>query len=149
MSITKPSLITLLTAITFAGHANAKQIDFHIQGIQVSQDNSVNGKIYIQLFKGEDGYKNNKPEAATIVAPKESEAIVSFNNLEAGEYAIRFFHDQNDNGELETNLFGLPTEGYGFSNNARPNFGPVIYEQIKFTLDESQTSVTNQTNVIY
>ena len=62
---------------------------------------------------------------------------------------MRFFHDENDNGELETNLFGMPTEGYGFSNNARPNLGPVSYDEVKFTLTDQQSSVSNTTNVIY
>ena len=27
-------------------------------------------------------------------------------------------HDENDNGRLDENPFGMPTEGHGFSNNA-------------------------------
>ncbi|MDZ7756077.1 DUF2141 domain-containing protein [Rhodohalobacter sp.] len=31
------------------------------------------------------------------------------------------YHDKNTNGELDTNLSGIPEEAYGFSNNARGN----------------------------
>lgn len=143
--LTKKLTLALLTSTSlFALQAQAKQIDFHIEGI-----NDSKGKLYIQLFKGEDNYKQGKPAAATIVSAQENTAFVSFENLEAGEYAVRFFHDENDNGELETNLFGMPTEGYGFSNNARPNLGPVSYDEVKFTLTDQQSSVSNTTNVIY
>ncbi|MCP1335524.1 DUF2141 domain-containing protein [Hyphomicrobiales bacterium FT118] len=41
-----------------------------------------------------------------------------FFRLPPGEYAVIVFHDENDNGLLDTGIFGVPVEGYGFSNNA-------------------------------
>jgi uncharacterized protein (DUF2141 family) len=67
---------------------------------------------------------------------KQGIVSVTFNNLEAGEYAIRYFHDENDNGKLEQNLFGMPVEGYGFSNNAKANFGPAAFEDMKVTITD-------------
>jgi uncharacterized protein (DUF2141 family) len=43
---------------------------------------------------------------------------VVFTNLKPGTYAVIAFHDANDNGKLDENWLGVPTEGYGFSNNA-------------------------------
>ena len=40
-----------------------------------------------------------------------------FSGLKPGLYAIGLFHDANANGILDSTL-GMPTEGYGFSNNA-------------------------------
>lgn len=148
MTILKLSL-SLLLATTIALQANAKQIDFYIENINFSAQQKNNGKLYVQLFDSEEGYKRGNAAAASVVRPKGTTAVISFNDLQAGEYALRFFHDQNNNGKMETNLMGLPTEGYGFSNNARPNFGPVSYEQIKFTLGENQRLVVNKTQVIY
>lgn len=34
---------------------------------------------------------------------------------------------------------GIPTEDYGFSNNAKPVMGPPSYEKCSFTLDEELT----------
>ncbi len=36
----------------------------------------------------------------------------------AGTYAIALYHDADDDNELDRGLFGIPTEGYGFSRNA-------------------------------
>ena len=35
----------------------------------------------------------------------------------AGNYAVQVMHDENDNNKLDTNFLGIPSEGYGFSNN--------------------------------
>lgn len=149
MNIKKLTLALLVGSFIGTTYASDKQIAFHIEGIQLGQEDQTNGKLYIQLFRGEENYKAGKPAAATVVSPTKSSAVVNFQNLEEGDYALRFYHDQNDNGELETNLFGMPTEGYGFSNNARPNYGPVSYESAKFTLAISDSSVTQKTTVIY
>jgi uncharacterized protein (DUF2141 family) len=37
-----------------------------------------------------------------------------------GYYALVMFHDANANGVLDQGLFGIPLEGFGFSNNVRP-----------------------------
>lgn len=149
MNIKQISLAILVSGLFMPAQAATKQIEFHIEGIQLGEQDQTNGTLYIQLFNGEENYQQSKPVVATMVKPTSDIAVVNFPNLEAGEYALRFFHDQNDNGELETNLFGLPTEGYGYSNNAKPNFGPVSYEQVKFTIAAADNSVIKKTAVIY
>ena len=59
----------------------------------------------------------------------------TFKNLSEGDYAIKLYHDENDNGLLDTNLVGLPSEGYGFSNNAG-RYGPASYEVAKFAVSQ-------------
>ncbi len=138
------SIATLLLTSSLCTNTLAGEIQFDIAGVNQSE-----GKIYVQLFKGESNYKNGKANAATIVTANKGKATVSFNNIASGEYALRFFHDENDNGKMETNLLGIPTEGYGFSNNAKPNFGPVAYKEIKFIVSADSTKVINKTQVIY
>ena len=48
------------------------------------------------------------------------------------------YHDENGNGEFDTNLFGFPLENYGFSNNARAIFGPPAYDKAAFRLAEDE-----------
>lgn len=43
---------------------------------------------------------------------------VVFTDLKPGTYAVIVFHDENDNGKLDKNFLGIPTEAYGFSNAA-------------------------------
>lgn len=60
-----------------------------------------------------------------------------FKNVPYGEYAVKFFHDENGSGKLDKGLFGIPKEEYGFSNNAvSPN-----YEKAKFELNQADLKI--------
>lgn len=74
-----------------------------------------------------------------VVKIKNKKATVVIKNLPSGEYAISLFHDVNSNNILDKNMFGIPSEDYGFSNNASGTFGPPKYEDVKFNLNESKT----------
>ncbi|WP_263078957.1 DUF2141 domain-containing protein [Endozoicomonas sp. Mp262] len=52
-----------------------------------------------------------------------------------GNYAISIFHDENNNGVLDKNLLGIPTEGYGFSNTAEPDFKKAVLHVNKETTE--------------
>ena len=39
--------------------------------------------------------------------------------VQAGRYGIVVIHDENSNMKLDRNFFGIPKEGFGFSNNPR------------------------------
>jgi uncharacterized protein (DUF2141 family) len=63
-----------------------------------------------------------------------STATTVFEGLEPGEYGLKIFHDVDGNGDMNANLFGIPTEPFAFSNNAPARFGPAKIEDAKFTL---------------
>ena len=132
---------TLLSLISF--NSDATNLVVSINSI-----NSDEGKILAQVFKGKDNYKNGKAEASIIIPAKKGENSFSFQNLTDGEYAVRLFHDTNDNNNLDTNVFGMPTEGYGFSNKAVGNFGPAKYKDMVVHITNEKEVVT-QVKMVY
>ena len=58
--------------------------------------------------------------------------VVTFKDVPPGKYALSIYHDENANEKLDKNLIGLPTEGYGFSNDARGTFGPPKFKAATF-----------------
>lgn len=66
---------------------------------------------------------------------KNLESHFLFKDLKEGKYAVRYFHDENMNGRLETNFVGKPAEGYGFSNNVTAKFGPPPFEKWLFQIN--------------
>ena len=139
-----PMTVLTTALLTSYAHVHAATVLFEIDGIKNDA-----GKIYLSLFKGKEDYSKNKAHGWQIIKPAEGAKTVVFNDLEAGEYAIKYFHDENDNSQLEKNLFGSPTEGYGFSNNAKPSYGPAKYEDMKFVVTEQGETVTTSSTVIY
>ena len=59
----------------------------------------------------------------------------AFAGLAAGRYVIKSFADENGNEKLDTNLVGLPTERYGFSNDAKGRMGPPSFDAAAVKVD--------------
>jgi uncharacterized protein (DUF2141 family) len=55
-------------------------------------------------------------------------ATVEFRDLKPGTYAVAVLHDENANNKLDFNMVGMPSEGYGFTNDAHSMFGPPSFE---------------------
>lgn len=55
-----------------------------------------------------------------------------FNLPVADAYAVEAYHDVNANRELDRNAQGLPTEGYGFSNDAPTRYARPSYDAARF-----------------
>jgi uncharacterized protein (DUF2141 family) len=68
----------------------------------------------------------------TVVPASQAEAVIP--NLQPGRYAVAVIHDENGNGKLDTNVLGMPVEGFGFSNNPRIGFGPPRFAAAALTL---------------
>ena len=59
-------------------------------------------------------------------------AVCLFRRVEPGAYAISTYHDENDDGRLDTGFMRIPKEGTAASNNAYRKFGPPRYRDAKF-----------------
>ncbi|MGE0784646.1 MAG: DUF2141 domain-containing protein [Sandaracinaceae bacterium] len=46
--------------------------------------------------------------------------------------AFAAMHDEDDDGELDRDLLGVPSEGYAFSNDVREPFGPPSFRAASF-----------------
>jgi uncharacterized protein (DUF2141 family) len=97
---------------------------------------SEKGNILYLLFQSEEGYPDQEKLAIRQGKIPASTKSFVLSELPAGEYAMTFIHDENANGKLDTNFFGIPKEGYGFSNNPKAYFGPPSYGKSKFELKE-------------
>lgn len=64
--------------------------------------------------------------------------------LPPGRYGVIVFHDENDNGLLDVNIFGLPVEGYGFSNNVMGFLSAPSFDKASLTVgsDNVDTSIS-------
>jgi len=107
--------------------------------IQISHLRSNSGFILLSLYKSNDGFPDNAKKAyrTAKIAIKDKAAALKLSNMPAGEYAIALLHDENDDKKMNTNFFGIPKEGYGFSNNVMGIAGPPSFNKAKCTLKES------------
>ena len=112
--------------------------------LEVTINNVKNNKgvILLALFNGEDGFPGQSENAfkSEKVAANAKVTRIVFENIPQGTYAIAVFHDENDNGVLDKNMLGIPTEGYGSSNNQKKLFRTPNFNECKFKVGKSQVT---------
>ena len=123
--------LTILTTAFFSlcityVNAQKKSIVVNVSGFEINE-----GKLYAALYNSEETFLKEY-EIGLIGDVKELKSTVNFENIEEGIYAISVFHDKNNNGKLDTKMFGIPNEPVGTSNNAKGFFGPPKFEDAKF-----------------
>jgi uncharacterized protein (DUF2141 family) len=105
--------------------------------------NNSNGHIIAALYNKKDGFPQDRSKVfmSTKAEIKDKKAYLTFENVPFGEYAIASFHDENDNGVMDKNFFGIPKEKYGFSNNPKVLFSAPSFDDSKFMHKLSETSI--------
>jgi len=104
--------------------------------IKINDIEKGKGHLLIALYEGVEAYDSGKADYSSKVKAENIQESVTFKDLADGEYAIKMYQDENDNNKLDTNLLGIPKEGYGFSNNAGM-FGAPKYKKAKFTVKDN------------
>jgi len=128
----------LSSAPTLQAEAPASELTLRVE---VNGLRSPKGNIRCLLFTGPTGFPSDpaRSVAYDIVKVEAGKTpICTFRKVPAGRVAITLIHDENLNGTLDTRWFGIPVEGYGFSNGAQASmFGPPGFEQASapFTQD--------------
>jgi uncharacterized protein (DUF2141 family) len=108
----------------------------------------IEGTVYVSLFNQPDGYPTKAEKAfkkdMKKVASKQEKIV--FKNLPHGTYAASVWHDENDNGKMETSLIGIPREGTGASNNAKGKMGPPKFADASFKVDKKSNTISITVN---
>lgn len=116
-------------------------------GIHVDIPNIKNstGNIACGIFESSEGFPTKflgSGQAIIIKKIKQKKAQCDFLDIPPGTYAIAVIHDKNMNGELDTNLLGIPTEGYGFSKTTIDEFGEPAFSAASFSYEGQNMEVT-------
>ncbi|MFY9242784.1 MAG: DUF2141 domain-containing protein [Polaribacter sp.] len=102
--------------------------------------NTDTGKVFLALYNSPETFlKTSEDTKGTNAVVKGKKAVAYFKGLKKGEYAISLFHDENDNNKMDTKIFGIPKEPYGFSNDATGFMGPPKFKDAMFILNTNKT----------
>lgn len=127
----KKSIVALLGSVAVAAVAAGNEND--ALAIYVVDFKHDGGHAVAKLFAPDDDVlgRGRWQRAAPI---REGRAEFRFPDLAPGAYALVLFHDENDNGEIDHNSLGLPTEPLGFSNGLRPGLltGLPSFDKLRF-----------------
>ena len=128
----------LFTLLGFCISTNAYCQNYSIT-ITITGFHNNNGKAILYMFNSEAGYPQDRSKAFRISTGiiSKNTCSITLTEIPKGTYAIGCFHDENDNGKMDTNLVGIPTEGVGASNNAKGFMGPPKFTDAKFMVENN------------
>ena len=98
------------------------------------------GAVYFALFKPDGGFPMGTPNEGKKVLATAGSVQTTF-QVEPGMYAIAVFHDENGNGKMDKNMFGVPKEPYGLSNNFRPRFSAPTFSDCQIKVDNEDKAI--------
>ncbi|MDZ8065426.1 MAG: DUF2141 domain-containing protein [Nostoc sp. DedQUE08] len=126
-------------AWSFSAKANFNgKLTVEIDGLKNEQ-----GQVCASIFASSEGFPSDGDRGLQKQCTKitENPLPLTFNNLKAGSYAVAVFHDQNNDRTLNTNLFGIPREGFGFSSNPEIRTRAPKFNEAAFLVAGPDTSI--------
>jgi uncharacterized protein (DUF2141 family) len=114
--------------------AQQNNITLHISNIQANAGD-VRIAVHNRANFLKDYYVTTRVLAATT-----NEMTVGF-QLADGEYSFAIIQDFNRNGKMDSNMFGVPQEPYGFSNQVRPKFRAPTFDESKILISNNAKSI--------
>lgn len=124
-------LFTILFTLTCMATIAQGALEITIKNIR-----KVTGSVMVGLFDNEKDFPK-KAVAGKVIAVTGDSVTITFNDLNPASYAISVIHDENNNGKLDSSIFGIPKEGFAFGNNAMGRFGPPSFRNARIRIDES------------
>jgi uncharacterized protein (DUF2141 family) len=107
--------------------------------IEVSGFKNTRGTLNCRLFTKAADFPDGDGIVTLRVPITGSNTSCSFSIVEPGTYAIAVVHDENGNGKLDKNFVGVPSEGYGVSNNKTYALSAPKWDESTFKLGATES----------
>lgn len=129
-----------MTSVSFV------QVDTYTITVNITGFKNDNGQVGLALYNNENQYTDNpwKDFQEQKSTGKNGTVTLTLKNIVKGKYAITFLDDENSNKKMDYSFWGLPQEGFGFSNNVKPGFlSAPKYEKCTFDLNTDKEITLN------
>lgn len=128
---------TLAVATSLGAVAHAAELDVTVAGLRSAQ-----GSVGLSLVDSAAAWDGKaKPVKQDTLPAQDGKVVFRLTGLAPGAYAASVIHDENANGKFDTNFMGMPTEGYGFSNDPQV-MRKATFEEARFTLGADGGAIT-------
>jgi uncharacterized protein (DUF2141 family) len=99
--------------------------------VEVSNLRDSKGNLAYALYTSEPNYEKSDALVGGFVDAKEGKLSFNIDGLSKAYYALAIFHDENKDKKINFNFFGVPKEGFGYSNNPKIRFSEPKFDEIK------------------
>lgn len=114
---------------------SAQMLDVHIKNIR-----ELEGQLCVAVFANEAGFEAEK----TVWESKYKKELVVHGDLQLkipmkpGKYGLSVLDDVNESGKMEYRLFGIPREGFGFSDYIQKGIRKPTFDDFSFVVEKNE-----------
>jgi len=121
-----------------AQEINSGKIKLKVTGFRTTK-----GQLMVSFYSGPNGFPMQPDTVYRIEKSIIRNQILeyAFENFSYGTYAISLCDDETHNDTMNYTRLGIPTEGFGFSNNIVPKIKSPRFEQCMFKLNNSEITI--------
>jgi uncharacterized protein (DUF2141 family) len=130
----RTAVLTLAFAAPFAAHS--ADLVIHVDNVR-----SASGQVMVALYDNAGAFLKEPVRVTKAQADKAGTTLV-FHDVAPGDYGFSIFQDVNENGRMDRNLLGIPTEPIAFSNNAQGRMGPPDFDAVRLTVPAAGLDTT-------
>ncbi|MCB9612082.1 MAG: DUF2141 domain-containing protein [Sandaracinus sp.] len=116
--------------------------------VSLSSLEGADGTILCGLFRESDaeGFPMSRRDAwksarRAASSARDARMTLVFDEVPAGRYAVSCMHDEDDDGAMDTGIFGIPKEGWAVSRNASPSMRAPRFDEAVVDYDGSATTL--------
>ncbi len=135
----------VLAGVLFCAPVLARADEGAVLTVKVEHIAKAGGNLRLAIYNAKSFPNDNAdPIVDKVVTATPSVQTVELPAVPPGVYAVKMFQDVNRNEKFDFNWLGIPSERYGFSNNARPNW----FRMSAPTFEEAKIELKPGTNRI-
>jgi len=114
---------------------SAQMLEVRIKNIR-----ELKGQLCVAIFTNEADFEVEK----TFWKTKYKKELVVQGDLQIkiplkpGKYGLSILDDENETGKMEYRLFGIPREGFGFSNYTQKGIRKPTFDDFSFVLEKNE-----------
>ena len=109
--------------------------------LEVASFRNAKGTLNCRLFTDAASFPDGEGVRTLRARIDGTQAACVFDGLAPGAYAVAVVHDENGNVRLDRNFVGIPSEGYGVSNNRTYAMASPKWDESRFTLALREAAV--------
>lgn len=102
--------------------------------LTVTNIKAETGRVWVGIYMNEEEFLDReKARLVEMKVDQKGQLIIPIDSLDYGsEYALAIFHDEDDDGEMNLNWFGLPSEPWAFSGEPKTRLRLPKFDEVKF-----------------
>lgn len=120
-------------------HAMVIAQNFPIK-LEIDSFRTLNGSVEVKIFENQEGFDKDIAVMHKVFNKQQCLDKGVFKAellLPPGTYGLAIFDDENQDGEMNYNLVGMPKEGFGFSNYYHTGLTRPRFSEFSFTHNKS------------